>query len=182
MIITTLDCFKHTSSKLTTLSSIDDKWAFSVLQKLRFDSGTGSDQISTKVLRNCAAPLAAPVSFICNMILDQGRWPAPWRYHWICPIHKRKSKADPDNCRGAHLTSQLSKVCDRILGPGFQKLFEAGKKFGPRQFAYMKGRGCCGWKAVRSWGYTAAMFLKHLTVWTARFSFAKYARAGYRRA
>ena len=123
------------------VSSIDEKWTFSVLQKLRFDSGTGSDQISTKVLRNCAAPLAAPVSFICNMILDQGRWPAPWRYHWICPIHKRKSKADPGNYRGVHLTSQLSKVCERILGPGFQRFFEAEEKYGPRQFAYMKGRG-----------------------------------------
>ena len=39
------------------------------------------------------------------------------------------------------MTSQLSKVCERILGPGFKRFVEAAEKYGPRQFAYMKGRG-----------------------------------------
>ena len=56
-------------------------------------------------------------------------------------VAQRKSKADAANYRGVHLTSQLSKACERILGPGFQSFFEASETYGPRQFAYMKGRG-----------------------------------------
>ena len=120
---------------------VDHKDVLSALEKLRIDSGTGPDQISTKVLRHCAASIVEPVSLICNMILDQGRWPAPWRNHWVCPLHKKKSKADAGNYRGVHLTSQLSKTCERILGQSFQRFFEESEKYGPRQFAYMKGRG-----------------------------------------
>ena len=112
-----------------------------VLKKLHFESGTGPDQISTRVLRNCASVLAEPVALLCNIIVDQGEWPQVWRQHWVCPIHKRKSKADPENYRGVHLTSQLSKVCERVLGSNFQRYFEVSGKYGPRQFAYMKGRG-----------------------------------------
>ena len=104
---------------------VDDKDVLSALEKLRLDSGTGSGQISTKVIRHCAASIVKPVSLICNMILDQGRWPAPWRNHWICKFHKKKSKAGAGNYRGLHLTSQMSKTCERILGQSFQRFFEA---------------------------------------------------------
>ena len=83
---------KHTGQTLTKIEDDTDRDNFmsadeakqynlmdNVLQKLRFDSGTGSDQICTN--KNCEIALlflAAPVSFICNLIRDQGRWPAPW--------------------------------------------------------------------------------------------------------
>ena len=43
--------------------------------------------------------------------------------------------------RGIHLTSQLSKVVERLLGKLFQDFFEKTGAYGPNQFAYMKGRG-----------------------------------------
>ena len=121
--------------------SVDEAKVLEILKKLRFDSGTGPDQISTQVLRRCAVSLSEPVALLCNVILDQGIWPTHWRNHWVCPLHKRKSKADPGNYRGVHLTSQLSKVCERVLGSSFQRYFESAGLYGPRQFAYTKGRG-----------------------------------------
>ena len=121
--------------------SVDERWVSFVLEHLRLDSGTGPDQIATKVLRYCGVPLAMPISYICNMIVDQGRWPALWRNHCICFIHKQKSKADAANYKGVHLTSHSSKACARISGPGFQSFVEASETYDPRQFAYMKGSG-----------------------------------------
>ena len=86
-----------------------------VLQKLRVYSGTGSDQISTKVLRNYAVPIAEPISLICNMILDHNRLLTTRRYYWICVIHKPKFKTDPVNYRNVHVTLQLSQLCERIF-------------------------------------------------------------------
>ncbi len=112
-----------------------------VLKKLRFDNGTGPGQISTRVLRRCHLASSVPIALLCNWFLDQGIWPDKWRHRWMCPLHKRKSKADRRNYRGAPLTSQLTKVCERALGPNMRRWLESAGLYGPRQLAYMKGAG-----------------------------------------
>ena len=56
------------------------------------------------------------------------------------PLHKRKSVYDPSNYRGIHLTSQISKLVERVLSflflPSLERL-----AFGSYQFAYRRGRG-----------------------------------------
>ena len=71
---------------------VDHKDVLSDLYK-NYESTAELDPIRFRqVLRPCAASIVEPVSLICNMILDQGRWPAPWRNHWVCPLHKKNLK------------------------------------------------------------------------------------------
>ena len=48
-------------------------------------------------------------------ILAFGEWPALWMIHWVVPLFKRKSVYDAANYRGIHLTSQTSKVVERVI-------------------------------------------------------------------
>ena len=75
-----------------------------------------------------------------RLILRQGVWPSSWKLHWLLPLFKRKSRSLPCNYRGIHLTSQLSKVVERVLGNLFLPRLQHLEKFGPRQFAYSQGR------------------------------------------
>ncbi len=117
--------------------TVDDNIVLSVLGKLREASGTGPDAIAARILKRCRSELLPAISRLCAGIVAVGHWPATWRAHWIHPIHKRKSKADGGNYRGVHLTSQLSKVCERVVVTILQPWLEQGD----RQFAYTKGRG-----------------------------------------
>ena len=66
------------------------------------------------------------------------------QYGWsifIFPLYKKKSKSDPHNYRGIHLTSQVSKVAERVLGNLFQRFLLASGAYGPQQFAYSANRG-----------------------------------------
>ena len=54
---------------------------------------------------------------------------------------RRNKKSDPNNYRGIHLTAQLSKVVERILGKLFLPYMESIETCGPLQFAYRKNRG-----------------------------------------
>ena len=56
-------------------------------------------------------------------------------------LHKRLSIYDPRNYRGVHLTSQLSKVVERILSIFLQPYVLPLDLFGSNQFAYTKERG-----------------------------------------
>ena len=110
-----------------------------VLQRLRLDSATGPDLLPTKVLKHCAVELAQPVAALARAFLQFGVWPDSWRTHWVIPIHKRKAKADPANYRGVHLTSQLSKVMERLLGNFLLPFLSRTGAFGPNQLHIRSG-------------------------------------------
>ena len=116
---------------------ISEERVLSVLGKIHESSGTGPDKIAARVLKRCRQELMPAIHVICTHIVRSSHWPSPWRSHWIHPIHKRKSRAVPDNYKGVHLTSQISKVCERVLVDLFRPFFESG----PQQFAYTPGRG-----------------------------------------
>ena len=59
-------------------------------------SVTGPDGIGAKILKLFAKELSIPAVFLIRRILSTGEWPEIWCYHWICPLFKRKSPADPD--------------------------------------------------------------------------------------
>ncbi len=66
----------------------------------------------------------------------------PWIKHWIVPIHKKKEVFKVKNYRGVHLTSQVSKVVERLIGSAVDDaLPDKTPLFGPNQFAYTKDRG-----------------------------------------
>lgn len=111
-----------------------------VLNNLKLDSATGPDGLATRVLKNCADALSYPLARIIRAILSNGRWPQKWREHWVVPLYKRKSRADPSNYRGVHLTAQVSKAAERVLGRHFQKHLEQSGAYGDRQFAYTTGK------------------------------------------
>ena len=115
--------------------------AAKALLALKADSATGSDLVSTRILKECAASLALPLALLLSRILETGVWPTIWMMHWICPLYKKKAVHDGGNYRGVRLTSQLSKVAERMLQQMYAPFIYASVAFGPNQFAYAAGRG-----------------------------------------
>ena len=93
------------------------------------------------MLRNCRLELEVPITMLARIVFNQGRWPVIWRMHWIHPLHKRNSKADPNNYRGVHLTSQISKVVERLIKKMIDPYLEKTIGYGENQFTYRTERG-----------------------------------------
>ena len=110
------------------------------LKKLKEDTATGPDGVAARVLKRCATSLARPIALVLRRMVEHGRWPECWRFHNIVPLYKKKMKSDPKNYRGVHLTSQLSKVAERVVGKLFLPQLQAAGVFGDKQFAYSTGR------------------------------------------
>ena len=110
------------------------------LNKLKEDSATGPDEIASRVLKKCSGSLARPLALVIRRMLAEGRWPSCWRFHNIVPLYKKKAKSDPNNYRGIHLTSQISKAVERVIGRLFLPKLQASGVFGSKQFAYSTGR------------------------------------------
>ena len=86
------------------------------LRLLKSDSSTSPDGIATVVLKSCAKEVAYPLALLLRKMLANGAWPDRWHEHWIVPLYKRGSRANPSNYRGVHLTSQMSKCAERCVG------------------------------------------------------------------
>jgi len=112
-----------------------------LLKSLSVDKGSGPDQIHAHILKNCADALAVPITILARLILRTGCWPECWRPHWVFPLHKKKSQSDPNNYRGIHLTSHISKIVERIVGKLLQPFLEKTFAYGPNQYAYTSGCG-----------------------------------------
>ena len=57
-------------------------------------------------------------------------------------MYKKRNASDPANYRGIHLSAQLSKVVEKLLGRFFLPFLESSGAYGPNQWAYRKERGC----------------------------------------
>ena len=90
--------------------------AAAILKKLRLDSSTGPDSLGTRVLSRFHKEFALPLVLISRQILSSGCWPKPWRDHWVFPLYKKRCKATPGNYRGIHISTQMTKACERLLG------------------------------------------------------------------
>ena len=112
-----------------------------VLKALDPDKATGPDLLPARLLQRFATELSAPVCKLTRLMLQKGVWPQKWRYHWVCPLHKKGAVSSPGNYRGVHLTSQVDKVVERLLGIHLDKFFVDSAAFGPNQFAYRKAHG-----------------------------------------
>ena len=70
---------------------------FRALRDSNVDSGTGPDDVSTRVLLMCAFELAWPIAKLIRRILHEVRWPELWTMHRAVGLHKRKAVSGPDN-------------------------------------------------------------------------------------
>ena len=111
------------------------------LKSLDEDSALGPDKVPTRILKRCAHALAPVLHKLIIRILTFGEWPMLWMVHWVVPLHKRKSVYDTGNYRGIHLTSQISKVAERIIASLFVPQLIFTGAYGRNQFAYMPERG-----------------------------------------
>ena len=83
-----------------------------VLKYLNENSATGHDNLPSRILKACSKSMAIPVTLLGRCIMRHGVWPRYWCMHWIFPLHKKRTKSDPGNYRGIHLTPQISKVME----------------------------------------------------------------------
>jgi hypothetical protein len=123
------------------LKPCTEREAEKMMNCLREDSGTGPDCLPARILKHCAASLAKPVKLLVDRIIESGEWPRSWMIHWIVPLYKKKGVFDPNNYRGVHLTSQLSKVVERLVKVMMMPFVTRSLACGPNQFAYTPGRG-----------------------------------------
>ena len=86
-----------------------------MLKSLDMEKAAGPDNIPSILLNKCAEQLAVPLFKLFRKTLDEGIIPQVWKTAKIVPIHKKGTRTKAENYRPVSLTSQVSKVMERLI-------------------------------------------------------------------
>ena len=147
------------------------RWGKKILRQIDVGKATGPDGIPGRLRKECAAELAPIIVRIARRCLAETMWPKIWRYHWIQPLHKKKQRWLPNNYRGIHLTSIVSKTVKRVIGTILVNYLDCSNAYGDGQWAFRPKRNCrdlvallvCSWIPGFSNKFKTGLFLSDIS-------------------
>ena len=91
-------------------------------------------------MREIAVEIAAPLTRLYNLSLQQGIVPRAWKQSHITPVHKGGSTDDPSHYRPIAVVSVVAKVLAKIVATQLSSYLEEHKLFNSHQGAYRHGK------------------------------------------
>ena len=110
------------------------------LSRLNSNKSMGPDNISGRVLKECAISTAYPLHLLFNLSFKTGSLPADWKLAHIVPIHKKGDKDDIENYRPISLISIISKVFEKCIRD--ELLLECQKFLHDSQHGFLPLKSC----------------------------------------
>ena len=86
-----------------------------LLRDLDWNKACGPDNLSARILGECARELAVPIEILCRLSVEQGVFPARWKQANVMPVHKKGDKKCPENYRPVSLLPLCSKVLEKVV-------------------------------------------------------------------
>jgi len=85
------------------------------IKSLKTKNTQGYDEISVKILQECAPFISSPLTYIGNKSFDMGSFPSRLKYSTVEPIYKTGDRLDIANFRPISLLISFSKIFEKII-------------------------------------------------------------------
>ena len=98
-----------------SFSSTSSSIVFSHLNKLCRSKATGLNNISAKIIRECADLISVSLCDLFNKSLLSGIFPDDWKCARVTPLFKQGEASDLNNYRPISVIPVIAKVFERIV-------------------------------------------------------------------
>ena len=113
-----------------------------LLSNINPNKAMGPDELHPRILKELADYIYFPLYCIFRQSLDNGVLPDMWKFANVTPIFKKGDRSSTENYRPVSLTSQVSKLCEKIVRKGILNFLETNSVFCDEQHGFRKGRSC----------------------------------------
>ena len=113
---------------------------YKVLNGLKPNKSPGPDLIHPRILKELAKELSLPLKRLFDRTLAEGKIPDEWKSAEVRPIHKKGSRASPDNYRPVSLTSVVCKIFETFIRNALYQHLVSNKLLSPQQYGFCEGR------------------------------------------
>ena len=110
-----------------------------ILSGLDANKASGPDNLSSRILKECATVLAPSLTLLFEMRFASGHIPVQWKQGHVVPVHK-KDKSQVSNYRPISLLCIVSKVMERYI---YNIVFKVVRPIiNTNQHGFMNGKSC----------------------------------------
>jgi len=92
------------------MAPITTKEIKDIIKSLPSETSSGYDEIPLKILKISMPLIASPLTYLGNICISKGRFPARLKYLQIIPIFKKGNKTELTNYRPISLFTSFSKI------------------------------------------------------------------------
>lgn len=129
---------KHSNSLFIKPTTPDE--IYSTIQSLRNCSSTGYDSITTKAIKSVASAISTVLSYIINMCIEHGEFPAELKTSIIIPVFKKEDRENMNYYRPIALIPIFSKIFEKVLNKNLYSYFERMSVIAHEQNGFRKNR------------------------------------------
>ena len=110
----------------------------SLIKTLNLKKATGPNSIPTKLLKVFDKTISVPLANLINLSFEKGIFPKSLKIASVIPIFKKGDYLDCNNYRPISLTSNISKLLERLIHTRLYSFLESNKVIYNRQFGFEK--------------------------------------------
>ena len=112
------------------------------IKEIDESSACGPDDIPAIVLKRCCNTISEPILYIWEQSFETAIIPQLYKEQIITPIHKKGSRAKPEEYRPVSLTSHVIKTFERVMRDIIVDFLERNVIIWANQHGFRKGRSC----------------------------------------
>jgi len=116
---------------------LDDE-VYKLINSMSGGKAAGDDGFNLELLKNNAATLAQPLTYIYNLSLFSGTVPKAFKMAKVIPLFKKEDEKLPSNYRPISLLSIFNKILEKLISKRLYNFFEHEKIFYKYQFGFRK--------------------------------------------
>ena len=96
-------------------SEVNGTTVLKFLKSMPANKATGLDGLPARLLKAGAEEIHAPLTYIVNLSLQTGVFPAEWKVARVSPIYKAGDKSDVGNYRPVSILPVISKLLEKVV-------------------------------------------------------------------
>ena len=94
---------------------VTEENVFKIIQSLNSNKATGFDKVPPRFLKDGAKFITAPLTYIINLSISQGKIQSELKSAKITPMYKKQNKAETGNYRPISIFSAVSKLFEKVV-------------------------------------------------------------------
>ena len=123
-----------------TFHTVSTNEVLKAISKLKNSKAAGTDGIPVSVLKDGAAVLALPLTWIINSSISSGKFPTAWKSAIVTPILKKGDPSNTANYRPVSNLCSASKVLEEIIRKQLYGYFERNNFLPKSQHGFRANR------------------------------------------
>ena len=113
-----------------------------MLKKIKPHKAAGPDNITARIMKELAQPIAPLLRIIFQASYDSGKVPDAWKNANVVPVYKKGTKSDPSNYRPISLTCIACKLMEHIITSNIMSHARENNIIYALQHGFLDKRSC----------------------------------------